>query len=295
MKSDRRTVLGLLGGSCAAVACQGPREASRGLCAAEPPAGDKPPARPALRLGLPTYMFKNYTLDQVIQTALRLDVRYLSLKSFHLPLEWSDDKVAAAVAKTRDAGLTVYTAGVVQMYTQAEIDRGFAYAKAASLDLIAANPSEAMLDAVEKKVDQTGIRVAIHNHGPDQKSWPTPLEIYDKLRTRDKRIGICHDTGHTRRSGVDPVQATLKTAERIFDFHLKDVDAATKAGHSVELGRGIVDIVGLVRAIRKIGYRGVVGVEVEKRMDDLMPGLAESIGYVRGVDDCGMRNADCGL
>jgi len=228
-------------------------------------------------------MFKNYTLDLVIQAALRLDVKHLSLKSFHLPLEWSDDQVAAAVAKARQAGLSVYTAGVIQMFTQAEIDRSFAYAKAASLDMIAANPSEAMLDAVEAKVRQTGIRVAIHNHGPDQKSWPTPLEIHAKIRTRDKRIGICHDTGHTKRCGVDPVEATLKTADRILDFHLKDVDAATKAGRSVELGRGVGDIVALVRAIRKIGYAGVVGVEVEKRMDDLAPTLAESVGYVRGV------------
>ncbi len=276
MKSDRRRLLSLAAGTCAAAAC------GRVHLGAGEPAERRPPAG-ALRLGLPTYMFKNYTLDQVIQTALRLDVKQLSLKSFHLPLEWSDDKVAAAVAKARQAGLSVYTAGVIQMFTQAEIDRGFAYAKAASLDLIAANPSEAMLDALEAKVRQTGIRVAIHNHGPDQKSWPTPLEIHARIRTRDKRIGICHDTGHTKRSGVDPVEATFKTADRILDFHLKDVDAATKAGRSVELGRGIVDIVALVRAIRKIGYAGVVGVEVEKRMDDLAPTLAESVGYVRGV------------
>ncbi|HOF17938.1 MAG TPA: sugar phosphate isomerase/epimerase [Phycisphaerae bacterium] len=276
MKSDRRRVLGLVAGTCAAAAW------GRAPLRADEPAERRPPAG-ALRLGLPTYMFKNYTLDQVIQTALRLDVKHLSLKSFHLPLEWSDDKVAAAVAKARDAGLTVYTAGVIQMFTQAEIDRGFAYARAASLDMIAVNPSEAMLDALEAKVCQTGIRVAIHNHGPDQKSWPTPLEIHARIRTRDKRIGICHDTGHTKRSGVDPVEATLKTADRILDFHLKDVDAATRAGRSVELGRGVVDIVALVRAIRKIGYAGVVGVEVEKRMDDLGPTLAESVGYVRGV------------
>ena len=105
------------------------------------------------------------------------------------------------------------------------------------------------------------------------------------MKKLDKRIGICHDTGHTMRAGVDPVEATRKTADRIYDVHLKDVDAATRRGHSTELGRGIVDLPGILRVLQKVGYAGIVGIEYEKHMDDLLPGLAESVGYTRGVLD----------
>ena len=67
------------------------------------------------------------------------------------------------------------------------------------------------------------------------------------------------------------------------DLHLKDVDAAVANGHSTELGRGVMDIPRFLRALAKVGYAGVVGIEYEKEMKDLLPGLAECVGYTRGI------------
>jgi hypothetical protein len=236
-----------------------------------------------MTLGLPTYMFKHYTLDQTLAMAQRVAVQHLCIRSNLLALDSTDAEIMAAVAKVKAAGLVPYGGGVIYMKDEASVARGFDYARAAGFGIISINIRPDLLPLLERKVREFDIQAAIHNHGPEDRHYPTPQAIYEKIRTLDRRIGICHDTGHTRRAGVDPVEATRKTADRILDVHLKDVDAATRQGHSTELGRGIVDLPGILRALRDTGYAGVVGIEYEKHMQDLLPGLAESVGYARGV------------
>ena len=238
-----------------------------------------------LKLGLPTYMFKHYDLDQTLAMANRLDVGAICLRSNLLALTATKQQIATARAKVLKAGVTIYGGGVIYMRTEAQVHSGIEHARAAGYSLISVNVAPDLLGLLEKKVKQFDIRAAIHNHGPEDKNYPTPLEIHAKIARLDRRIGICHDTGHTMRAGVDPAEATLKTGERILDVHLKDVDAATREGHSTELGRGVVDLPAVLRAMRRTGYAGVVGIEYERDMKDLLPGLAESVGYVRGLMD----------
>ncbi|HUS92396.1 MAG TPA: TIM barrel protein [Phycisphaerae bacterium] len=239
--------------------------------------------KPRLELGFPTYMFKNYTLDQTIEMMRRVAVGHICIRSNLLPLSSTDEQIAAAIRKVTDAGLSVYGGGVIYMRTEPDVGRAFEYARAAGFKLISISLRPELLGLLEKKVREHDIRAAIHNHGPEDKLWPTPAAIHEKVRTLDRRIGICHDTGHTLRAGADPVAQTLQTADRLMDIHLKDVDQAAAKGHSLELGRGIMDVPKFLRALAKIGFAGVLGIEYEKHMDDLLPGLAESVGYVRGV------------
>jgi len=276
--TTRRALLAACGVAASVTAARAP--------GAEAAAEAKPaPAPRAARmpLGLPTYMFKNYTLDQTIAMARRIAVQHICLRSNLLPLTATDDQIAAAIAKVEAAGLFIYGGGVIYMRTAAQVNRAFAYSRAAGFKLISISIAPALLGLLERKVKQSGLRAAIHNHGPEDRHWPTPQAIYAKVSRLDKRIGICHDTGHTARAGVDPVEATRKTADRIFDVHLKDVDAATGKGRSTELGRGVVDVAGILRVLRQINYRDVIGIEYEKHMKDLLPGLAESTGYARGA------------
>ena len=240
-------------------------------------------AKAALTLGLPTYMFKHYDLDQTIAMARRLALKHICIRSNLLPMDSSAEQIKQAVAKVTAAGLVPYGGGVIYMRTETQVNQAFEYSRTAGFKIISISILPGLLGLLERKVKQFDIRAAIHNHGPEDKHWPTPQAIYAKVRRLDKRIGICHDTGHTQRAGVDPVAATRKTADRTFDMHLKDVDAATGKGRSTELGRGIVDIPAILRVVREIGYRDVVGIEYEKHMTDLLPGLAESTGYARGV------------
>lgn len=238
---------------------------------------------PPIKIGLPTYMFKHYDLDQTIAMARRVACKYICVRSNLLAMDSSAEQIRGAVAKIKAAGLVPYGGGVIYMRTEAQVNRAFEYSRTAGFGVISISISPPLLGLLERKVKQYNIRAAIHNHGPEDKHWPTPQAIVAKIKDLDKRIGICHDTGHTQRAGVDPVAATRKTAARTYDMHLKDVDAATRKGHSIELGRGVVDIVGLLRVVREVGYRDVVGIEYEKHMKDLLPGLAESVGYTRGA------------
>ncbi|HEX2396197.1 MAG TPA: sugar phosphate isomerase/epimerase, partial [Bacteroidales bacterium] len=130
------------------------------------------------------------------------------------------------------------------------------------------------------------IRVAVHNHGPDNTLYPNAADIWKNIKDRDSRLGICLDIGHTIRDGKDPVSDIQEYGSRIYDMHIKDVTRADKDGKTIEMGRGIIDIPGVIAAIKKINYTGKCSLEFEKDMKDSLAGIAESIGYWKGVLAC---------
>jgi sugar phosphate isomerase/epimerase len=172
------------------------------------------------------------------------------------------------------------------MKTEADITQGFDYAKAAGMKIIVGVPNHELLPMVEKKVKEYDIKVAVHNHGPEDKLYPTPASVYEKIKDLDKRIGLCIDVGHTQRAGIDPSEPIEKFADRLIDVHIKDESSATAEGTTVEMGRGVIDLVKLFRTLEKIGYSGIAAFEFEKDEADPLTGVAESVGYTRGVLTC---------
>lgn len=243
------------------------------------------PAKAPLRLGLASYSLRKYSLDEVLKMCNRLGLKHLALKSMHLPLDTPDKEIAAVAQKVRDAGVQLYGAGVVYMKSAAEVENAFRYAAAAGMEVIIGVPNHDLLPLVEKQIKATNIKLAIHNHGPGDKLYPSPESIYEKVKNFDSRMGLCIDIGHTIRIGLDPVKNLRKYAGRLHDIHLKDVNKAAAAGHSVELGRGVIDIPAVLKVLQKIKYQGIMGLEFEKDADDTLPGLAECVGYVRGALD----------
>jgi len=243
----------------------------------------RPAAKPPFELGLASYTLRKFPLDQTLAMTRRVGLKCICLKSFHLPLEAKPEEISAAAGKVKAAGLVLYGCGVVSMGKAADVDQAFDYAKAAGMKTIVASPKPELLPLVEKKVREYGIQVAIHNHGPGDKTYPTPKSIYEKVCKLDKRIGICMDIGHTLRIGADPIDSAEEYADRLLDVHIKDVSAADPKGQTVEVGRGVIDIPGFLRALLRIKYRGIVSFEHEKDENDPLAGLAESVGYVRGV------------
>ena len=127
------------------------------------------------------------------------------------------------------------------------------------------------------------LRIAIHNHGPTDKKYPSPLDVLRLVKDRDNHMGICMDVGHTVRIGEDPVPVINQCASRLYDFHMKDVTAAARDGKPTEVGRGIIDIVGVLRALVRIRYSHHVALEYEAKADAPMPGIMESLAFMRGV------------
>ncbi|MBV9124141.1 MAG: sugar phosphate isomerase/epimerase [Planctomycetes bacterium] len=236
-----------------------------------------------LKLGVTSYSFRGVDLDHALAMTKRVGLKHISLKSVHLPLDASPEQIAATAAKVRQAGLDFYGVGVVNMQKPAEVSQAFDYAKAAGVRVIIAAPTAEMLPLVDEKVKQYDLQVAIHNHGPTDKHFPTPESVYRKIEALDRRIGLCIDIGHTVRVGADLIRSVEKYGDRLLDIHMKDVTEASPKGKEIQVGRGIIDIPGFLRALVKVHYTGVVAFEYEPEPQDPVVGLAESVGYTRGV------------
>ena len=236
-----------------------------------------------LSLGLASYSLREFNLEQTLVMAQRVALKKICLKSMHLPLDSSPEQIRAVAAQVQQAGLDLYGAGVVTMKKKSQVDQAFEYAKAAGMRVIVGVPSIDMLPLVNEKVQEYDIKVAIHNHGPEDKVFPIPSVIYDYIKAMDPRMGICMDIGHTFRAGADPARDARQYADRLFDIHLKDETIAASHGETLEIGRGAIDIPAVIRSLIDTGFDGVASFEYEKDSKDPLAGLAESVGYVRGV------------
>lgn len=237
-------------------------------------------------LGMAGYTFREFSVEQTIEMMKKIGVTFLSLKDFHMPMNSTKQQIDSVINKFKNAGITVYTVGVVYMKTKEAVDQAFEYAKMAGVRMIVGAPEYELLPYVEKKVKEYDFRLAIHNHGPDNPLFPNATDIWDHVKNLDQRMGICIDIGHTMRDGADPAADIIKYGKRIYDVHIKDVTKSTKEGETVEIGRGIIDIPGVISALRKINYSGKCSLEYEKDMKDPLAGIAESLGYFKGVMAC---------
>ena len=236
-----------------------------------------------LAVGVAGYTFAKFDLDQSITMMKRLGVQNLSVKDIHLPLNSSDERIKTAMAKYKDAGINVYTVGVIYMRTKEAVDQAFQYAKKVGVNMIVGVPAYDLIDHAELQVKTYDIKLAIHNHGPEDALYPAPKDVYDRIKNRDVRMGMCIDIGHSVRAGSLPEKAIRDYRDRLFDLHIKDVSIAAKEGKSIEIGRGVINFPAVVESLRKIKFQGICSIEYEKDMTDPLPGIAESIGYFKGV------------
>jgi D-mannonate dehydratase len=237
-------------------------------------------------IGMAGYTFLRFDVEKTIEMMKRVGVSNLSLKDFHMPMNSTQEQIGAVLTKFKSAGINGYTVGVIYMKTRESVDQAFEYAKMAGVKMIVGAPNYELLSYVEEKIKSYDFRLAIHNHGPDNPLFPNAADIWDHIKDMDPRIGICIDIGHTTRDGQDPSVDIMKYKSRIYDVHIKDVDKASKEGKTVEIGRGIIDIPKVVATLRKIKYSGSCSLEFEKDMTDPLAGIAESIGYFKGVMAC---------
>jgi inosose dehydratase len=250
---------------------------------ATPNAASKDPYR-GLKMGVASYSLRKFSLDEAIVMTQKLGVRYITLKDCHLSLKSSRAERQEARRKADAAGLVLMGGGVVYMKNdEAEIRNAFEYAKDAGMPTIVASPEPLALDKLDKMVNEYQIRVAIHNHGPGDEKYPAPQDVFNQVKNHDPRIGLCIDVGHTVRIGDNPVDAIRKYSSRLYDLHFKDVTAATPSGECIELGKGVINVVGVLKALLDIHYLHHVALEYEINEDNPLKGMAECFGYARGV------------
>jgi sugar phosphate isomerase/epimerase len=239
-----------------------------------------------IKLGLASYTFRNFSRAQLIGFMKQLSITELNAKDIkdHLPMDPKEE--AAALADYAAAGIHLHAAGAIYFdkSDDADIRNKFEYCKRAGIGVIVAgDPTPENLPRIEKFVKEYDIRLAIHNHGPEDKLWHSPLDILNVIGTMDPRIGCCIDVGHAARTGIDVVAAIHETGPRLFNIHMKDLTNFKNKESQVAVGDGLMPIPGIFKALSAIQYPGFIDLEYEVHADDPMPGVLSSFAYMRGV------------
>ncbi|RRA49565.1 sugar phosphate isomerase/epimerase [Acidipila sp. EB88] len=262
------------------------------MCAPAVQAATSPGPRPALtgeppiKLGLASYTFRNFTRAQLIASMQQLQITALNPKDAkdHLPLDFAQE--AAAVADYAANGIALHAIGAVYFPKDEDDDirAKFEYARRAGVRVIVAgDPTPASLPRIERFVKQYNIRFAIHNHGPEDAIWRSPLDVLKAVNTMDPRMGCCIDIGHCVRAGTDVVDAIQAAGPRLFNIHAKDLTDFTQKESQVAVGQGNLPIRRIFEALIAAKYDGFVDLEYEVHPDDPMPGVISSFAYMRGV------------
>jgi sugar phosphate isomerase/epimerase len=239
-----------------------------------------------VKLGLASYTFRSFSRAQMIGYMKQLNVNDLNVKDVkdHLPSDTEQE--AIALKDYAAAGIKLHAAGAIYFRSgeDADIRSKFEYCKRAGISVIVAgDPTPETLPRIEKFVKEYDIRIAIHNHGPEDKLWPSPLDVLKSIKNTDSRIGCCIDVGHTVRAGTDVVKAIHEAGPRLFNVHMKDLTNFQNKESQVSVGEGVMPVHELFQALIAIHYDGYVDLEYEIHADDPLPGVIGSFAYMRGV------------
>jgi sugar phosphate isomerase/epimerase len=239
-----------------------------------------------LKLGVASYSLRKFSLDQALEMCREMDVRYVNFKDVHMPMTDSPQGLLAARKKVEAAGLTIMGGGTITLKNDpVQVRKAFQYAKDAGFPLMVTAPEPDAFDVIEKMIREFDIKVAVHNHGPEDQFFPAPQDAMKKLAGRDPRFGLCMDIGHATRAGVDPVKSVDECKDRLLDLHVKDLRVKTDKDSQTEVGKGAIDIPGVFRALEKIAFAGHIGLEYEINETSPLTGMKESLSYMRGVLD----------
>jgi sugar phosphate isomerase/epimerase len=244
-------------------------------------------AQPPVRLGMCSYTFRNFDRAQLISFLKQLDIHTINLKDAkdHLPSTSAADE-QKALDDYKAAGITPTAVGTVYFPKDDDDDirSKFEYAKRAGAKVIVAgDPAPQVLPRIERFVKEYDIAIGIHNHGPEDKIWKSPLDVLKAVDGMDVRMGCCIDVGHTMRAGVNPVDAIRVAGPRLHDVHMKDLAESNVKESQVAVGRGLMPVREIFAELAEMRYPGYVDLEYEIHADDPMPGVIESIAYMRGV------------
>jgi sugar phosphate isomerase/epimerase len=278
MQSTRRTFLSATAGA-AGLSALGVR----------PAAAIIEPEPWGIKLGIATYSLRSFDRAKAIEMIKILKVPYVSIKDVHLKQTDTPQQIEAGAKEFTDAGLKIMSGGNVDMKEtdQEGMRKHFEYAKHAGMPMMVCAPTQENLKVLEALVKEYNIKCAIHNHGPEDKHFPTPQSVLQAVKGLDPRVGLCMDVGHSARAGADVVKSIADAGSRLLDMHVKDlVDFTGKSGANFgqcDVGDGQMPFPGIFKQLKKMGYKGCVNLEYEINAKDPLPGMQRSYSYMRGV------------
>jgi sugar phosphate isomerase/epimerase len=283
IRTTRRGFLGATG--IAGLAAVAPRPASAVI----------EPTPWGIKLGVATYTFRNFDRTQTIQYLREIQTPWISIKDVNkqLPHQATPEQLKSIRKEFDDAGLKVMSVGNVDMTKAKTIDDLrviFEWAKAFGTPMMVCAPTHDNIKHVETLVKEYNIRIAIHNHGPEDHNFPTPESVLEVVRSLDPRCGLCMDVGHSARTGTDVVKAIADAGSRLIDMHVKDLaffkdkpNGQQAKASQCDVGDGIMPFPQIFKQLKKMNYQGCVNLEYEIHGDNPMPGVQRSFSYMRGV------------
>jgi sugar phosphate isomerase/epimerase len=140
-----------------------------------------------------------------------------------------------------------------------------------------------------RRAEDLGIKLAMENHFDF--TADEMLEIFENVGS--DYFGMTYDTGNALRIGDEPVKTAKKMAKHIFATHTKDVAPVYGADPqdwdyfaSVPVGRGVINMPGLIKELEDVGYDGLFAIEVDylhPDYEDEHPAVEESVKYLKEV------------
>jgi len=267
MSMSRRDFL--LGAAAGAAACALPLES---------PAQE---AYGGFRMGLQTYTLRDFTFDQTLGHLKDLGLKYAQFFGKQLPITDDKAKIDEAKEKLKAAGVQILSWGVQGFSKNTDnTKKAFDFAKAMGFSVYSASPSADSFESLATLTKEYGIKIAIHNHGPEDKTYGHLEQLQKAVEKWPVEIGSCVDTGHVLRIGEDPVQWIKALGPRVHDVHLKDF-AGPKNEDERTLGKGKLDVPAVLKALKDVNFSGILALEYERNGPKLLDDVKECLATVR--------------
>lgn len=233
------------------------------------------------QMGLQTYTLRDFSFDQTLGHLKDLGLQYAQFFSKQLPVTDDKAKIAEAQEKMKAAGVKILSWGVQGFSKDLEKNRkSFEFAKAMGFPVYSANPSADSFESLAALTKEYGVKIAIHNHGPEDKTYGKLEQVQKAVEKWPVEIGACVDTGHVLRSGENPVDWIKALGPRVHDVHLKDF-AGPKGEDERTLGKGKLDVVGVLKALKDVKFTGILALEYERNGPKLIDDIKECLETVK--------------
>jgi inosose dehydratase len=242
-------------------------------------------------VGVQSYTFRNFDLEQMLKKTKELDLKYSEFFSKHIPADSSADKLKAILAVCKEYEVTPVGFGVSGFSKNHDANKKlFDFGKSIGVKYLSADPSMDAFDSLDKLCEEYKIAIAIHPHGPSggkgRHQWWCAEVIMKAVKDHNKLIGTCLDTGHLIRMAqlgekLDPAEQIKIMGDRNFALHLKDHDNKKKEDVPFGDPAGVLNVPSVLKALKEVKFTGYINIEYEAHPDNPSPDMKKCVAVVK--------------